>query len=106
MFMIIIHIAYITRLVTNDAWHPYYVIGVYKVHHRAGGISYFLVQARLWFTGTVIRGRGPLHLTKLAILRLANTVMGEVGAHNQVVRGGMPSGQEAKTIGQKTYCID
>ena len=44
MVMIIIHIAYITCLVTNE----------------------------------------------LAILRLANTVMGEVGAHNQVVGVGIP----------------
>ena len=29
--------------------------------------------------------------------------MGEVGAHNP---GGMPPGQEAKTIGEKKYCID
>ena len=44
MFMIIIHIAYITRLVINDAWHPYYVIVVYKINHRAGEISYFAEQ--------------------------------------------------------------
>ena len=61
MFMIIIHIAYITRLVTNDAWHAYDVIGVYKIHHRAGRIS---------------------HFAEPAILRLAGTVMGEVGALN------------------------
>ena len=59
MFMIIIHIAYITCLVTNDACQPYDVIGVYKIHHRAGTISYFAKQAILWLTGTVIRGRGP-----------------------------------------------
>ena len=58
MFMIIIHFAYITSLVTNDAWHAYDVNGVYKVHHRAGEISYFAEQAILWLTGTVIRGRG------------------------------------------------
>ena len=45
MFMIIIHIAYITYLVANDAWHPYDVIGVYEIHHRAGEISYFAEQA-------------------------------------------------------------
>ena len=61
MFMIIIHIAYITCLVTNDAWHAYDVIGVYKIHHRAGYISYFAEQAILWLT---------------------DAVMGEVGAHN------------------------
>ena len=41
MVMIIIHIAYITCLVTNDAWHASDVIGVYKIHLRAGGITYF-----------------------------------------------------------------
>ena len=39
MVMIIIHIAYITCLVTNDAWHAYDVIGVYKIHHGAGRFS-------------------------------------------------------------------
>ena len=59
MFPINIHIAYFTRLVTNDAWDAYDVIGVYKIHHRAGEISYFVEQAILWLTGTVIRVRGP-----------------------------------------------
>ena len=84
MFMIIIHIAYITCLVTNDAWHAYDVIGVYKIHHRTGEISYFVKQT---------------------IMRLASRVMGDVVGHNQVV-GACPSGQVAKTIGQKIYCID
>ena len=61
MVMIILHIAYITCLVTNDAWHAYNVIGVYRIHLRAGGISYFA---------------GP------AILRMGGTVIGEVGARN------------------------
>ena len=39
MVMIIIHTAYITCLVTNDAWHAYDVIGVYKIHHGDGRIS-------------------------------------------------------------------
>ena len=38
MVMFIIHIAYITCLVTNDAWHTYDVIGVYKILHGAGQI--------------------------------------------------------------------
>ena len=59
--MIIIHIAYITCFVTNDVWHAYDVIGVYKIHHRAGEISCFAEQAILWLTGAV---------------------MGEVGARN------------------------
>ena len=41
------------------------------------------------------QGRGPYHLTELAILRLASTVMGEVVAHN---RGAYNPGQEDKTI--------
>ena len=36
--MFIIHIAYITCLVTNDAWHTYDVIGVYKILHGVGQI--------------------------------------------------------------------
>ena len=39
--MIIIHIAYITCLVTNDACQHYDVIGVYVIHHSAGEMSYF-----------------------------------------------------------------
>ena len=54
MFMIIIHVAYITCLVTNDAWHPYDVIGVYKIHHRSGKISYFAEPALLWLAGTLM----------------------------------------------------
>ena len=61
MVIIIIHIAYITCLVTNDAWHAYDVIGFYKIHLRAGGISYF---------------------AEPTILRMAGTVMGEVGDRN------------------------
>ena len=61
MVMIIIHIASITCLVTNDAWHAYDVIGVYKIHHGTGLISYFSETAILW---------------------LAGTVMGEIGARN------------------------
>ena len=59
MLMIITHIAYITCLVTIDAFYAYDVIGVYKTHHRAGENSYLAEQAILWLTGTVIRGRGP-----------------------------------------------
>ena len=61
MVMIIIHTAYITWLVTSDALHAYYVIGVYKIHHGAGRISYF---------------------AKPAIQRLTVTLMGVVGALN------------------------
>ena len=61
MVMIIVHIAYITCIVTNDAWDGYGVIGVYKIHHGAGRISYF---------------------AEPAMLRMAGKVMGEVGAGN------------------------
>ena len=61
MVMIIIHIAYITCLVTNDAWHAYGVIVVDKIHHGAGRISYF---------------------AEPAMLRMARTVMGMVGARS------------------------
>ena len=59
--MIIIDIAYITCLVTNDAWRAYDIIGVYKIHLRDGGISYF---------------------AETAILRMAGPVICEVGARN------------------------
>ena len=61
MFMIIIHVAYITCLVTNDDLHAYIIMGVYKIHHGAGRISYFVEPA---------------------MLRMSGTVMGEVGARN------------------------
>ena len=61
MVMITIHMAYTTCLVTNDAGHAYGVIGVYKLHLRASGISYF---------------------AEPAIPRMAGTDMGEVGARN------------------------
>ena len=54
MLMIIIHMAYITCLVTNDAWHADGVIVVYKIHHGAGRISYFAEPAKLWLAGTLM----------------------------------------------------
>ena len=41
MVMIIIHIAYITWLVTNEAWHAYDVIVVYNIPHGDGRIFFF-----------------------------------------------------------------
>ena len=61
MVMIIIHIAYIICLGTNDAWIACDVIGVYKIHHEACRVSYF---------------------TEPEILCLAGRVMSEVGAGN------------------------
>ena len=37
--------AYLTCLVTNDAWHAYDVIRVYKINHGAGRVSYFTKPA-------------------------------------------------------------
>ena len=61
MVMLITHIADITCLLPNDAWHAYVVIGIYKIFHEAGRVSCFTDQA---------------------ILRLVYTVMGEAGARN------------------------
>ena len=54
MVMIIIHVAYITCLVTNDALHAYGVIVVCKIHHGADRISCFVEPAMLWLAGTII----------------------------------------------------
>ena len=54
MVIIIIHTAYIIRLVTNDDLHAYDVIGVYKIHHGAGRISCFAEPAILWLAGTAM----------------------------------------------------
>ena len=52
--MRIIHIAYSTCIVTHDLWHAYGVIVVYKIHHGAGRISYFAESAMLRMAGTVM----------------------------------------------------
>ena len=54
MVMSIIHIAYITCLVTTDAWHAYGVIVVYKIHHGSGRIPNFAEPAMLWLAGTLM----------------------------------------------------
>ena len=57
MVMVIINIASITcfyYLVTIDAWHAYDVILVYRIHHGAGRVSYFTDPAILWLAGTVL----------------------------------------------------
>ena len=64
MVMIILHLACIKCLVTNFAWNVHDGIGVYKRHHRAH-ISYRIS-----------------YFAERAILRLAGTVIGEVGALN------------------------
>ena len=52
MVMIIIHIAYITCIATNDAWHAYDVIGVYKIHHGDVRVSYL---TELAYCGWLVR---------------------------------------------------
>ena len=54
MVMIITHVAYITWLVTNDAWHAYDVIVVYNIPHGYSRISYYAEPAMLWLAGTVM----------------------------------------------------
>ena len=54
MVMIIILIACITCLVTNDDWNAYGVIVVYNIHHGASRISYFAEPAMLRMAGTVL----------------------------------------------------
>ena len=71
MVLIIIHIAYVSGLVTNDAWHAYGVIVVYKIHHGAGRISFFAEPAILWLDGTVMDEVGPLSFSEAS-----NTVVG------------------------------
>ena len=71
MIMIIIHIDYITCLVTNDAGHAYAVIVVYKIHHGAGRISCFAEPAMLWLAGPLKGEVGPV-----AFNRTSNTVVG------------------------------
>ena len=51
MVMIIIRTAYITCLVTNDAWNAYDVSVVDEIHLRTGRISYFAESAILWLAG-------------------------------------------------------
>ena len=87
MVMMIIHIAYITCLITYDAWHAYNVIGVYKIHHGAGRTSYFAEPAILWLADTVMSEVGPTTFNG------ASSVMGEVEAHSRVGHAPWPIGQ-------------
>ena len=76
MVMIITHIAYNTCAATNDAWHAYGVIGVYKIHHGAGRLHI----SRSWqYYGWLTRS----------------------WAKSGPVTVDMPHGQNCKTIGQK-----
>ena len=62
MVMITIHIAYITCLVTHDAWHANGVIVVYKIHHGADRNSFFAEPAILWLDITVMGEVGSLNI--------------------------------------------
>ena len=70
MVVMIIHIAYITCLVTNDAWHANGVIVEYKIHHGAGRISYFAEPACGWLVRLWARSR------HVAFNGTSNTVVG------------------------------
>ena len=59
MIMIIMHIDYIICLVTNDDWHAYDVIGVYKIHLRADLIFRGTGNSAVPWYGYG-RGQGPL----------------------------------------------
>ena len=54
MVIMIIHIADITCLLTNDGWHAYDVFGVYTILHGAARDSYCTDSAILWLAGTVM----------------------------------------------------
>ena len=60
MVMIIIQIAYITCLVTNDDWHAFVVMVVDNIHHGSGRISYFAEPAILWLAGTLMGEVGAI----------------------------------------------
>ena len=60
MVMIIIHIAYITMLVTNDAWNAYDVLEVYKIHHEHGWVHISRSGNTVVGWYGYGRGRGPL----------------------------------------------
>ena len=74
MVIIIIHIACITWLVTNNAWHAYDVIVLYKIHDGAGRISYFAETAILW-----LAGRSWPRSELVTFNGASNTVVGEHG---------------------------
>ena len=71
MVLTIIHIAYFICFVTIEAWHAYGVIVVYKIHDRAGRISYFAEPAILWLAGTLLASSGLV-----AFIGASNTVVG------------------------------
>ena len=72
--MIIIQSGYITCFDTNDAWHAYDVIGIYKMHHGAGRVSYFAEPAILWLAGTVMG-----EIAAVTFNGASNTVVGQHG---------------------------
>ena len=95
MVMIIKHIAYMTCFVTNDSWHANDVIVVYKKHHGDGRISYFAEPSIRLLAGTAMGEVGPLAVNGASKTVVGYHDYGRGRAHNP---GGMPPGQEAKTI--------
>ena len=62
MVMNITHIAHITCLVTNDAWHAYDLIVIYNIPHGYGRNSCFAETAILWLAGTVMAEVGARNI--------------------------------------------
>ena len=58
----ILILPYITCLVTNDSWHAYDVIWIYKRHHGADRVSYFTEPAIVWLSGTVMGEVGACNI--------------------------------------------
>ena len=81
MVMTIIHIAYITCLVTNDTLYAYDVIGIYKILHGAGRILYFTQAAMLWLASCLWARTGP------------------------IAGGACPPGQEARPLVRKNIVL-
>ena len=87
MVMIIIHIAYITCLVTNDAWNAYDVSVVYEIHHGSGRISYFAESAMLQFAGRSWERSGLVTMNGASNNVVGKHDYGRCRAHN---RGAYP----------------
>ena len=79
---------------------------------RGRGRQYYGWLVRLW------RGQGPVHITEPAMLRLAGTVMGEVGARNKKPvncvagwhgfgrgQGPSPNNQSVPATYARYYCL-
>ena len=73
MFMISIHLAYITCLVTNDAWHAYDAIVLYEITKLIGSHISWNRQYCGWLVRSWARS-GPVTFNGAS-----NTVVGQHG---------------------------